>query len=66
MTTPSGAKIRVTQESVNAIFEKDGKKYSVPIGVKRGGDYRDSSDEMFFLQDPHDCTSTGQLMCGKQ
>lgn len=41
------------QRQVLAVFEKDGKTYAVPIGVLKGGDYRIYSDEMFFIQDPH-------------
>ena len=52
--TPSGAKVKVAQHSLNAILEKDGKKYSVPIGIKRGGDYEIYADEMFYYQDPHE------------
>ena len=41
------------QRQVVAIFEKGGKIYSVPIGVLKGRDYQIYSDEMFFIQDPH-------------
>lgn len=54
LASPSGAKVRVMQDVVNAIFEKGGKKYSVPIGVKRGSDFEFYGDEMFFVQDPHE------------
>ena len=42
------------QRQVLAIFEKDGKSYAVPIGTLRDGNYQIYSDEMFFIQDPHD------------
>lgn len=41
------------QRQVLAVFEKLGKMYAVPIGVLKGGDYHIYSDEMFFIQDPH-------------
>lgn len=41
------------QRQVLAVFEKGGKSYAVPIGVLKGKDYRLYSDEMFFIQDPH-------------
>jgi len=41
------------QRQVIAIFEKQGKTYAVPIGVLKGRDYQIYSDEMFFIQDPH-------------
>jgi hypothetical protein len=42
------------QRQVIAIFEQDGKTYAVPIGVAIGKDYRIYSDEMLFIQDPHE------------
>ena len=42
------------QRQVIAIFEKDGKDYAFPIGAVRGGDYQIYSDEMLYIQDPHD------------
>jgi hypothetical protein len=41
------------QRQVVAVFDKGGKSFAVPIGVLKGGDYRIYSDEMFFIQDPH-------------
>lgn len=41
------------QRQVLAVFAKAGKMYGVPIGVLKGGDYHIYSDEMFFIQDPH-------------
>jgi hypothetical protein len=43
-----------TQKQVLAIFEKDGKRYSVPIGIDDAGNFKIYSDEMFFIQNPHD------------
>ena len=41
------------QKQVVAVFEKEGKTFAVPIGVLKNGDYRIYSDEMFFIEDPH-------------
>lgn len=37
-----------------AVFEKDGKSYAVPIGYEQNGEYKIYSDEMFYIEDPHD------------
>jgi hypothetical protein len=37
-----------------AVFQKDGKSYSVPIGFESEGQYKIYSDEMFFVEDPHE------------
>ena len=37
-----------------AVFEKEGKSYAVPIGYEADGQYKIYSDEMFFVEDPHD------------
>ncbi|MGB7585103.1 MAG: hypothetical protein WBM11_09680 [Terriglobales bacterium] len=42
------------QRQVLAVFEKDGKSYAVPIGSAKGSDYQIYSDEMFYIQDPHE------------
>jgi hypothetical protein len=39
---------------VLAVFQKDGKPYAVPIGYQAEGEYKIYSDEMFYIQDPHD------------
>jgi hypothetical protein len=41
-------------KQVLARFELEGKAYAVPIGVEKGGDFKIYSDEMFFIEDPHD------------
>jgi hypothetical protein len=46
-TGPGGQKL------VMATFEKDGNPYAVQIGTVNGKDYRIYSDEMFYIQDPH-------------
>jgi hypothetical protein len=48
--TPGSA----TQKQVMAVFEKEGKRYALPIGVEERGDYRIFSDEILFIQDPHE------------
>jgi hypothetical protein len=41
------------QRQVIAVFVKGGKTYAVPIGVLKDGNYQIYSDEMLFIQDPH-------------
>ena len=50
-STPPGPGQR---KQVMAAFEKDGKNYAVPIGFESEGEYKIYSDEMFFVEDPHD------------
>ncbi|MGO9648512.1 MAG: hypothetical protein ACLPOO_10690 [Terriglobales bacterium] len=42
------------ERQVLAVFEKDDKSYAVPIGSAKGGDYQIYSDEMLYIQDPHE------------
>jgi hypothetical protein len=49
--TPSGAGQR---KQVIAVFEKEGKGCAVPIGFEADEQYKIYSDEMFFVEDPHD------------
>ena len=39
---------------VMAVFEQEGKPYAVSIGSQTGDSYQIYSDEMFFIQDPHE------------
>ena len=39
---------------VMAVFEKEGKSYAVPIGFEADQQFTIYSDEMFFIQDPHE------------
>ena len=39
---------------VMAVFQKEGKSYAVPIGFENKGQYKIYSDEMFFVEDPHE------------
>jgi hypothetical protein len=42
------------QKQVMAVFQKDGRSYTFPIGFVQGDDYTIYSDDMLFVQDPHD------------
>lgn len=42
------------QRQVMAVFEQDGKSYAFPIGSVKDKDYRLYSDEMLYIQDPHE------------
>jgi hypothetical protein len=35
------------------VFEVEGKHYAAPIGTESDGDYKFYSDEMLFIEDPH-------------
>jgi hypothetical protein len=41
------------KRQVMALFEKEDKSYGVPIGYEASGEYKIYSDEMFFVEDPH-------------
>ena len=43
-----------TGQQVMAVFEKDGKSYAFSIGSEENGNYQIFSDDMLFIQDPHD------------
>jgi hypothetical protein len=40
-------------KQVMAVFSLDGKGYAVPVGAEQGGEFRIRSDDMFFIEDPH-------------
>ena len=42
------------KRQVMAVFQKDGKTYAVPIGFENEGHYKIYSDEMFYIEDPHE------------
>jgi hypothetical protein len=42
------------QRQVMAVFEKDGQSFAFPIGSTKAGEFQIYSDEMLFIQDPHD------------
>ena len=41
-------------KQVLACFEVEGKSYAVPIGAEKGSDFRIYSDDIFFIEDPHE------------
>lgn len=41
-------------KQVLAVFALDGKLYAVPIGSEQGGGYKIYSDDIFFIEDPHE------------
>jgi hypothetical protein len=43
-----------SKKQVLAIFLQDGKSYATPIGSEQDGDYKFYSDDMLFIQDPHE------------
>ena len=49
--TPAGKDQR---KQVLAVFEREGETFAVPIGFETEGEYKIYSDEMFFIEDPHD------------
>jgi hypothetical protein len=51
MAKPPGAG---QQPQVMAVFEKDGKTYAVPIGAESDEQYKIYSDDLFFIEDPHE------------
>jgi hypothetical protein len=42
------------RKQVVATFDKDGHSYAVPIGFESEGQYKIYSDEMFYIEDPHE------------
>jgi hypothetical protein len=48
---PPGA---VNRKQVMATFQKDGKSFAVPIGFESDDQYKIYSDEIFYIEDPHD------------
>lgn len=42
------------QKQVIAVFDQDGKTYAFPIGSEKDGNYQIYSDEMLYIQDPHE------------
>ena len=37
-----------------AVFSLEGKGYAVPIGAEKGDEFKIYSDDIFFIEDPHD------------
>lgn len=42
------------QKQVMAVFEDEGKSYAFPIGSLKDGNYQIYSDQMLYIQDPHE------------
>jgi hypothetical protein len=42
------------QRQIMAVFQEDGKNYAFPIGSVRAGNYQIYSDNMLYIQDPHE------------
>jgi len=42
------------RKQVVATFEKDGHSYAVPVGFENEGQYKIYSDEVFYVEDPHE------------
>ncbi|HLW86095.1 MAG TPA: hypothetical protein VKR60_12830 [Candidatus Sulfotelmatobacter sp.] len=42
-----------SRRQMMAVFQKDGKSYAVPIGFEADEEYKIYSDEMFYIEDPH-------------
>ena len=42
------------ERQVLAVFEQGGRLYAAPIGTEKFGDYKFYSDDMLFIQDPHE------------
>jgi hypothetical protein len=43
-----------SRKQVMAVFQKDGKSYAVPVGLESDGQYKIYSDELFYIEDPHE------------
>ena len=54
VVTATSAAAGQQKKQVMAVFQKEGKSYAVPIGYQGEGEYKIYSDEMFFVEDPHD------------
>ena len=42
------------EKQLMAVFEKDGKRYAFPIGAENHGKYEIYSDDILYIQDPHE------------
>jgi hypothetical protein len=42
------------RKQVVALFDKDGHIFAVPVGFENDGQYKIYSDEMFYVEDPHE------------
>jgi hypothetical protein len=46
--------VHAGERELLAVFQENGKAYAAPIGTESGGDYKFYSDDMFFIEDPHE------------
>jgi hypothetical protein len=49
-----GGPVEQGKKEILAIFQQDEKSFATPIGSERDGDYKIYSDDMLFIQDPHE------------
>jgi hypothetical protein len=42
------------KKQVLAVFQQDGNWYAAPVGTRQDDDYKFFSDDMLFIQDPHE------------
>jgi hypothetical protein len=42
------------RKQVMAVFQKEGKSFAVPVGFETEGQYKIYSDEIFYVEDPHE------------
>ncbi len=45
---------KIPGKQVMAVFEEEGKAYAFSIGILSDGDYQFYSDDMLYIQDPHE------------
>jgi hypothetical protein len=50
----ASSRVKDHPKQVVAVFEKEGKTFAVPIGYEENGEYKIYSDEMFYIEDPHE------------
>jgi hypothetical protein len=41
------------ERQVLAVFDQDGKSFATPVGTEKSGDYKFFSNDMLFIEDPH-------------
>src|SRR5947209_11446986 len=54
------------QRQIMAVFQEDRKDYAFPIGSVRAGNYQIYSDNMLYIQDPHELYKHWPLTSGRQ
>jgi len=48
-----GGPVEHGRKQILAIFEQEGKSFATPVGAEQNGDYKFYSDDMLFIEDPH-------------